>query len=70
MNPDRLKYNRKLVGLLERLVEENPDLRFGQLLESFGFVCFKGNWYDESTDIYDRVLEAEKRINDQLKENK
>jgi hypothetical protein len=35
---NRLKNNRKLVRLLKKLVENNPDLRFGQILANWGFV--------------------------------
>ena len=34
----RLQANEKLIGILNRLVQNNPDLRFSQILHNFGFV--------------------------------
>jgi hypothetical protein len=53
---DRLKCNKKLVKLLNKLVNENPELRFGQILDNWNFVqreSFDGE------DIYIRYWEDE-----------
>lgn len=34
----RLKKNVELLGILKNIIENNPDLRFGQILFNYGFV--------------------------------
>lgn len=38
MKTPRQIHNENLVHILSKLVKENPDLRFSQILQSFGFV--------------------------------
>lgn len=47
---DRQNANRELMVILYDLIENNPDLRFGQILSNFGFVKNKSTgdgWKDE-----------------------
>lgn len=47
---DRQDVNRQLVIVLYDLIENNPDLRFSQILSNFGFVQNKEDgegWKDE-----------------------
>ena len=59
---DRLKYNRKIISRLSELVEENPDLRFGQILENkmyksieIGERLLSTEFYTESKNLYERI---------------
>lgn len=63
----RQEYNKKLCGILNKLVDKYPDLRFGQLMACFGFVkqssikaMDMSLWIDEfnleSKELYDRVM--------------
>jgi len=47
--------NRELVKILSELVESHPDLRFGQLLMTQGFLesYTTGNQFDSDTHIQD-----------------
>ena len=69
----RLESNRRLVEILNRLVENNPDQRFSQLLRNYGFIkeerptrpemCIsvQNEFYVESDKILERV---ERRVTD------
>lgn len=56
MMPERQLFNRELVRMLADIVENNPDLRFHQLLIGFGFIE-KGldEFSVESWEILSRV---------------
>lgn len=63
----RLNSNRRLVEILNRLVENNPDQRFSQILRNYGFIkeerparpemCIsvQNEFYVESDKILERV---------------
>ena len=52
----RQEANRELIENLAVYVEKYPDLRFGQILEIFGFVINDINLYnEESVDTLERV---------------
>ena len=52
----RQEANRELIENLTAYVEKYPDLRFGQILEIFGFVINDINLYnEESVDTLERV---------------
>ena len=52
----RQEANRELIENLAAYVEKYPDLRFGQILEIFGFVINDINLYnEESVDTLERV---------------
>ena len=44
----RLKNNMKLLEILKNIIENNPDLRFGQILYVFGFI---DHIYDKICDV-------------------
>lgn len=44
----RLKNNLELLGILKTIIENNPDLRFGQILYAFGFI---DHIYDKICDV-------------------
>lgn len=68
---NRLETNRRLVEILNRLVENNPDLRFGQILRNSSFVRetravnpqspasnhidWRNEFYMESLELLERV---------------
>lgn len=60
----RFYSNKELLALLEMYINENPDLRFGQILFNFGFlpwhttqdgVVIDDPFYEESTITLNRV---------------
>lgn len=53
----RFEANQKLLQYLEKYVNENPDLRFGQILIGFDFISqdSQKTFYEESVDILKRV---------------
>jgi hypothetical protein len=57
----RQQANLELVGILKVLVESYPDLRFAQILSSYGFVTREGanywvnEYYMEPVDLLERV---------------
>lgn len=58
MQQTRLEVNREILLMLNQLVESNPDLRFSQLIQSFGFVeSNNDDFYLESIDLLNRVLD-------------
>lgn len=68
----RQQANFMLVNMLHQLVEKNPDLRFGQILQAYDYVhneavpTYSGDdvlywineYYTEPQEILDRVKEA------------
>lgn len=70
----RLEANRQLLYILEDLIEEHEDLRFGQILQAFAFIKtnradasevsidWKNEFYLESKDLYERVKQRVKDI--------
>jgi hypothetical protein len=75
---ERLKANKELAELLAKLVEENPNQRFSQILKNFGFVkhtrpakqetCDNHNinWKDEFYEEPQKILE---RVKARIKNN-
>lgn len=72
----RQQTNRRLVEILNRLVENNPDLRFGQILSSYGFVedqnyagmggpAWEDEFYTEPNEILKRVNKRVEDLNGQ-----
>lgn len=60
----RFSSNKELLALLEYYINENPDLRFGQILFNFGFlhwhttrdgIVVDDPFYEESTITLNRV---------------
>ena len=53
----RFEANQKLLQHLEKCINENPDLRFGQILIGFDFISqdSQKTFYEESVDILKRV---------------
>lgn len=55
----RQEANRELIENLAGYVEKYPDLRFGQILEGFGFVIEDTDLFnEESVDTLERVREV------------
>ena len=55
----RQEANRELIENLAGYVEKYPDLRFGQILEDFGFVMKDTDLFnEESVDTLERVREV------------
>ena len=64
MRLKRQEANRKLVKIINDLVETYPDWRFGQILFNAGFITRKQKsleiqdpFYEESSETLDRVKE-------------
>jgi len=71
----RQEANLRLVGLLKQLIETHPQLRFSQILYSFGFVKpnrptleagdnWQNEFYSESEEILKRVVTRTENSND------
>lgn len=72
MNEDfmksRLEENRALVAILQQLIEQNPTLRFSQILCNYDFIkqlppkdsqmAWKDEFYTEPKEVLDRVSKA------------
>lgn len=58
---DRHKANREILKRIKKLVDESPDLRFGQILWIMNIVDPRGRdiFNDESTDILNRLTNFE-----------
>lgn len=41
---NRLEANRELIGILVRLVEKYPEMRFSQILSNFGYAIQRGEF--------------------------
>ena len=54
----RLEYNRQILKELTKLVEENPDMRFGQLLINFNLVPDGPAFFTESKGSLDCMRKA------------
>jgi len=72
---DRQGYNREIIRTLSVLAEENPHLRFSQILQAFEFVkrcidpvtqvpimCFEDEFYTEPDAVLNRVRAAIERM--------
>lgn len=66
---DRQKFNRQLVERLTTYVEKYPDMRLGQILETFGFVhnnisphSWRDEFYLESEVLLERVNKKAKDL--------
>lgn len=70
---DRQGFNREIVRTLTVLVEENPHLRFGQILQAYDFVIatdlgfnggdvWENEFYEEPDTILNRVRAAIERM--------
>lgn len=65
--PKRKESNQEIIRILSKIVDENPDLRFGQILGCFvieyeydkinGVYATKDPFYEESVDTLKRVKE-------------
>ena len=53
---NRLYYNLKLLHILRRKINENPDLRFQQLLWNLGIENGNDRFYEESKITYNKVI--------------
>ena len=63
---ERLEYNRKILSKLQEVVENNPDLRFGQILRNIEVVkedliikddiYWKDDFNTESKIIWERMV--------------
>ena len=58
----RKEYNEKILEVLTKYLEENPEIRFGQALINLNILQYKKDKYvvfdpfsDESVDIYQRM---------------
>ena len=64
----RRSVNRLIVAELREIVEAHPDLRFGQILNVFGFVDSlpEGRWRDEfyleSSELLKRIRERKDNV--------
>lgn len=73
----RHQTNKRLLEILSRLIENNPDLRFSQILYNFGFVKglrpanpdlgvdWQNEFYEEPGKILERVVRRAEDINGQ-----
>ena len=59
---NRQEYNRKIISKLSEIIEQNPDLRFGQILWNCKILYWEDSKYrvhdphsDESEDIWNRM---------------
>lgn len=66
---NRKYYNKQIIDKLNRVIEEHPDLRFGQLLVNSNIVQISSKmddkgllepvvldpFYDESSEIFNRI---------------
>ena len=73
MAMNRQELNEELVGILNRLVQNNPTQRFSQILANFGFIddshnvdCWKNEYYVEPTVVLQRVINNLKKYNNEL----
>lgn len=57
---DRLKYNRKILKLLTRMVERYPELRFTQILTNLNLDCDR--FYEEPNETYERLAKDSKKF--------
>lgn len=80
MKTDRLKLNLKILDILKKLIEENPELRFKQLLCDLNIINDKSDTYTEessitldkinntmNTKVIEKDLDAFKKYVDSLK---
>jgi uncharacterized protein YihD (DUF1040 family) len=63
---NRKKYNEKILTILQREVEENPELRFIQILHKVGIIDGTDKFYEEPKLTYEKI---KKEINEE-KRNK
>lgn len=68
----RQEANQELLKILEKLVKENPDQRFHQILRNYGFIVDKSSqdgppiWINEFYSEPDKVLErVQKKVSGQ-----
>ena len=60
-NLERQKYNKRILKLLKKIIEENPTQRFSQILYNYKMVIsnMENNWADEyyleSKELYNRI---------------
>ena len=53
---NRLYYNLKLLHILKIKINENPDLRFQQILLNLGIEDGNDRFYEESKITYNKVI--------------
>ena len=70
---ERQEYNQKILKEIRSMVANNPDLRFGQILQILNIVetrvinkplesetIVKDNFYTESKEIYNQIINKQK----------
>lgn len=57
MVKQRQSANREILGKIAKIVEQEPDWRFGQILFNLGIVSFDSGdvFFDESVEILERM---------------
>lgn len=57
MVKQRQSANREIVSRIEKIVEQQPDWRFGQILFNLGIVSYNSGdiFFDESVEILERM---------------
>lgn len=73
---NRLEANQRLLEILNRIVQNNPDLRFGQILRNYGFIkevrpgkpelCleWQNEFYTEPAKVLARVEQRLRDLNE------
>lgn len=67
----RKYYNKLIMNHLNKMVEEGPDLRFGQILANLGinrYGIYKPTTEDQFTFIEDNFNEESEEIHNRIKE--
>ena len=65
----RLDDNKKLLEILLKIVEDNPDLRLNQILLSYDFVDPYDDFYTEPGKILKRVKKRIKQYEDNRRDD-
>jgi hypothetical protein len=63
---NRLAVNQELVKILDLLVQNNPDLRFSQILAVYGFVTTDNPAQDWLNEFYCEPEKVLARVNEKL----
>ena len=61
--------NKKIINILETAIQENPCLRFNQILHSLNIISSEGDsFYDEPEKVLKRVEESDlyKKLNEKV----
>ena len=62
---NRLYYNLKLLHILRRKINENPDLRFQQLLWNLGIENGNDRFYEESKETNEIVIKNMEKVHNE-----